>query len=205
LKEQKQKINDLEARVVEAKLTYNDALKNLEKISEEIHRMRREKRENSFDDDASSCSSNMNNEPKIDISEEFLDFPAKLSLKASPIRQKKLDKHDCPHLLKDLPSSLYARQTSSNSNDESDTDYKTDITNLSNEEIEQWTEIRLSHSSSSSSGYSNANHSVIDDRSPPPEYVDSSSSDDFIDGRKVVAKVVKTERPPINVGLELNN
>lgn len=35
---------DLESKVRESKLTYNEALQNLEKISEEIHKMRDERR-----------------------------------------------------------------------------------------------------------------------------------------------------------------
>ena len=203
LKEQKQKVCELESKVSEAKLSYNEALKNLERISEEIHRMRKQKRVNSIDDDISSSSSNLNNEPKVDIGDEYLEFPPKLSMKASPIRQKKLDKHDCPHLLKDFPNPMYARQTSSNSNDESDNDYKTDITNLSNEEIEQWTEIRLSHSSSSSSSGYSPNNLVIDDRSPA-ESLDSSSSDEYAHNKKIVTKVIKIEEPPTQLDSEGN-
>lgn len=40
LKAQKNRITDLETRVREAKLTYNEALRLLEQISEEIHRQR---------------------------------------------------------------------------------------------------------------------------------------------------------------------
>ena len=43
LKAQKKRIMELENRVRDAKMTYNEALKNLEKISEEIHKMRDER------------------------------------------------------------------------------------------------------------------------------------------------------------------
>lgn len=44
LKTQKLRINDLESKVRDSKMTYNEALQNLEKISEEIHKMRDERR-----------------------------------------------------------------------------------------------------------------------------------------------------------------
>lgn len=44
LKEQKKRIVELELKVSNAKASYNDALKNLEQISEEIHKMREERR-----------------------------------------------------------------------------------------------------------------------------------------------------------------
>ncbi|XP_055390049.1 putative uncharacterized protein DDB_G0282133 isoform X2 [Condylostylus longicornis] len=43
LKAQKEKIDLLENQVGEAKMTYNEALKNLERISEEIHKQRQER------------------------------------------------------------------------------------------------------------------------------------------------------------------
>lgn len=108
LKEQKAKITSTETKVADAKMSYNEALKNLEQISEEIHRMRNERRANSIEDDSNSTSSRETNTlsqvfpQHIDSSDEYLDFPPKLSLKASPIRKKKLDDHECPHLLKDF-------------------------------------------------------------------------------------------------------
>lgn len=44
LKNQKKRIVELELKVSSAKACYNDALKNLEQISEEIHKMREERR-----------------------------------------------------------------------------------------------------------------------------------------------------------------
>lgn len=41
---QKKQIQELEMKVRDSKMTYNDALKNLEQISEEIHKMREERR-----------------------------------------------------------------------------------------------------------------------------------------------------------------
>lgn len=51
LKGQKKRIHELEGRVRDAKMTYNEALKNLEQISEEIHRMRDEERFSSETDE----------------------------------------------------------------------------------------------------------------------------------------------------------
>lgn len=44
MKNQKKRIVDLENKVRDAKMTYNEALSNLEQISEDIHRMREERR-----------------------------------------------------------------------------------------------------------------------------------------------------------------
>lgn len=198
LKAQKKRIEELESKVSDAKMTYNDALKNLEQISEEIHKMREAKRL-SCDAQAStvvatvevpsnSCY-NERHSSEINSIDEYLSFPPKLSTKSSPIRQQKIDQLNCPHLLKDFAT--YPRQGSST--DDSDqmavSPNKTDIvsknkskfvlfevafykfqTNISSDDIEQWTEIRLSNSESTSSGYSQ--HSAFDDRTPP----DTSSS-----------------------------
>lgn len=39
-----------------------------------------------------------------DFTDEYLDFPSKLSIESSPIRQKNIDKLDCPHLMRDFVS-----------------------------------------------------------------------------------------------------
>ncbi|KXJ69514.1 hypothetical protein RP20_CCG026751 [Aedes albopictus] len=183
LLEQKQKVVDLEAKVSEAKMSYNEALTRLEKISEEIHQQRKA-RASSIDEDASSSSSSTNHPrtqqlglggmhlpfskspsaARIESSDEYLEFPAKLGLKSSPIKPKYLDKLDCPHLLKD-----FARKPSPGGESDSDNNYLfspnrtiDDITNMSSEDIEQWTEIRLSNSNSSSSGYSQHNSLALD-------------------------------------------
>ncbi|XP_053692736.1 SH3 domain-binding protein 5 [Sabethes cyaneus] len=220
LLEHKQKVMDLEAKVSEAKMTYNEALTSLEKISEEIHQQRKA-RTNSIDEDASSSSSSTNhprnptvqksgigmhlpfcNSPsaaRIECSDEYLEFPAKLGLKSSPIKQRYLDKLDCPHLLKD-----FARKTSPSGESDSDNNYLfspnrtiDDITNMSSEDIEQWTEIRLSHSNSTSSEYSQHNSALDEDPGSLPQEVVSDStetdSDDTNSGPRVKARIIKME------------
>ncbi|KAL9695770.1 hypothetical protein quinque_015055 [Culex quinquefasciatus] len=220
LLEQKQKVLDLESKVAEAKMSYNEALTNLEKISEEIHQQRKA-RASSIDEDASSSSSSTNrNNPagpatlagmhlpfskspsaaRIECNDEYLEFPAKLGLKSSPIKQKYLDKLDCPHLLKD-----FARKTSPGGESDSDNNYLfspnrtiDDITNMSSEDIEQWTEIRLSNSNSSSSGYSQHNSLALeedDGRSMPAGISDTTDTDtdDSHSGPKVKTRIIKME------------
>lgn len=99
----------------EAKITYQEALKNLEQISEDIHRMRKEREaclksescdkdeSNEEDEESDQVEDVINrlNKSEINSTDEYLEFPSKLSVKSSPIRQQKLDKHDCPHLYRD--------------------------------------------------------------------------------------------------------
>ncbi|XP_049289230.1 uncharacterized protein LOC125767027 isoform X3 [Anopheles funestus] len=212
LLEQKQKVVELETKVAESKLRYNEALSNLERISEEIHRQRKA-RANSLDEDGGGSGSSsssavtgrggkmlatmhlpFSNSPsaaRIDSNDEYLEFPAKLSIKASPIKQKYLDKLDCPHLLKD-----FARKTSPSGESDSD-NYQfspnptiDDITNMSSEDIEQWTEIRLSNSNSSSSGYSQHNSLVLEDAPTPQDETTDSSSED---SPKAKTRIIKME------------
>jgi len=146
----------LESKVSEAKLTYNEALKNLEQISEEIHKMREEKnrllmktkelRNNThskiiIDDNIDDL---IYNNHELNTNDEYLDIPSTLTLKSSPIRQQYFEKNECPHLLSELTTT--ASSGSSNPNDD----------------IEQWTDICLTNSESTSSGYSQHN-SIIDD------------------------------------------
>lgn len=204
LKAQREKITNLENKVSDAKMTYNEALKNLEQISEEIHRMRQEKCDSynlniSFDESNSSpCNNKMTFPNQIDSCDEYLDFPPKLSTKSSPVRQKRFDQHDCPHLLRDFEhrndfliscvSDLAASKNDDRSASTADSVFSpcqdpsssSAVSNLA-DDIEQWTEIRLSDSSSS--GYSH--QSVIDDRTPPGS--DTSSSED---NRKVTCTTV---------------
>ncbi|XP_055641453.1 uncharacterized protein LOC129778523 isoform X2 [Toxorhynchites rutilus septentrionalis] len=224
LLEHKQKVVDLEAKVSEAKMTYNEALTSLEKISEEIHQQRKA-RASSIDEDASSSSSSATHPrnsqltgvanqifgamylpynsaaptARIECSDEYLEFPAKLGLKSSPIKQKYLDKLDCPHLLKD-----FARKASPGGESDSDNNYLfspnrtiDDITNMSSEDIEQWTEIRLSNSNSSSSGYSQHNSLALeDDGATLPQVVSDTTdtdSDDSNSGPRVKARIIKME------------
>ncbi|KAM7347498.1 uncharacterized protein ACRADG_007067 isoform 2-T2 [Cochliomyia hominivorax] len=123
LKAQKEKINNLENRVADAKMTYNEALKNLEQISEEIHRQRQQKQQNlmnyetmlkqvEVDNASSNYSSPMGSGSytqfpcDIDTSDEYLEMPDKLSTNSSPIRQRHPDEHECPHLLHDFDAVL---------------------------------------------------------------------------------------------------
>uniref|UniRef100_A0A2M4AM09 Putative btk-associated sh3-domain binding protein sab n=2 Tax=Anopheles triannulatus TaxID=58253 RepID=A0A2M4AM09_9DIPT len=236
LLEQKQKVVELESKVAASKLRYNEALSNLELISEEIHRQRKARRANSTDDDgAGSCSSGSSSATahrtkllamhlppfgvcpsaaaaaagptasampptaRIECSDEYLEFPAKLTVKASPVKQRYLDKLDCPHLLKD-----FARKTSPSAESDSDNcQYSPnptidDITNMSSEEIEQWTEIRLSNSnsSSSSSGYSQHNSLVLDDAPTPQDETTDSSSDDSPKAKARIIKQITYGPPP---------
>uniref|UniRef100_A0A182PPD0 SH3 domain-binding protein 5 n=1 Tax=Anopheles epiroticus TaxID=199890 RepID=A0A182PPD0_9DIPT len=230
LLEQKQKVVELETKVAESKLRYNEALSNLERISEEIHRQR-QARANSLDEDGgggcdrSSTSSAVPPVPsgrppaaqmlatmhlpfsqpqalagggaRIDSADEYLEFPAKLSVRASPIKQKYLDKLDCPHLLKD-----FARKTSPSAESDSD-NYQfspnptiDDITNMSSEDIEQWTEIRLSNSnSSSSSGYSQHNSLVLEDAPTPQDETTDSSSEDSPKAKTRIIKMETYQQP----------
>uniref|UniRef100_A0A182SKW9 Uncharacterized protein n=1 Tax=Anopheles maculatus TaxID=74869 RepID=A0A182SKW9_9DIPT len=213
LLEQKQKVVELETKVAESKLRYNEALSNLERISEEIHRQRKA-RANSLDEDGGGSGSSSSSAvtgrggnkmlatmhlpfskspsaARIDSNDEYLEFPAKLSIKASPIKQKYLDKLDCPHLLKD-----FARKTSPSGESDSD-NYQfspnptiDDITNMSSEDIEQWTEIRLSNSNSSSSGYSQHNSLVLEDAPTPQDETTDSSSED---SPKAKTRIIKME------------
>lgn len=122
MKAQKEKINSLESKVGEAKMTYNEALKNLEQISEEIHRQRQQQQKNLMNYEAmlkqveetasnyTSSSGEMANyqnfQCDIDTSDEYLDLPDKLSSNSSPIPQRHPDEHDCPHLLQDFEAVL---------------------------------------------------------------------------------------------------
>lgn len=120
MKTQKKRIEELETNVSDAKAMYNDALKNLEKISEEIHKMR-EERQLCDNENRMHCNNDLRDETtgdnddvingspymlshssEINSFDEYLSFPPKLSTKSSPVRQQKIDNLDCPHLLKDF-------------------------------------------------------------------------------------------------------
>ncbi|XP_055585755.1 uncharacterized protein LOC129738556 [Uranotaenia lowii] len=217
LLEQKQKVVDLEAKVTEAKMTYNEALTCLERISEEIHQ-KRKARASSIDEDASGSSSSSTQQlrngqglgqsirspstARIECNDEYLEFPAKLVIKNSgPIKPKYLDKLECPHLLKDFPQ---LRKTSPGGESDSDNNYLfspnrtiDDITNMSSEDIEQWTEIRLSHSNSSSSEYSQHNSMALEDEAAtlPPEVSDTTDTDtdDSSSEPRMKARIIKME------------
>ncbi|XP_055844798.1 guanine nucleotide exchange factor rei-2 isoform X2 [Episyrphus balteatus] len=216
LKTQKERITSLESRVAEAKMSYNDALKNLEQISEEIHKMRQEKRkfmqieqkaaaethaQDAVDNSTSSFPC------RIESCDEYLEIPPKLSTKSSPVRQKYPDQHDCPHLLQDFESILrfppastggYGDIPKSSSDTLCSTIARQQLVTTSpiitNDDIEQWTEIRLSNSGSTSSSYSHHSGSggglasgLIDDHTPTGS--ETSSSDET---RKVTCTTVFT-------------
>lgn len=192
LKQQKVRIEDLEERVSSAKSAYNEALKRLEEISEEIHRMRKEREGGGQSVEMSPSNTTTTsisggggggdsmddvikrlNNSGIDSQDEYRDFPQKLSLKASPVRQKQVGVLDCPHMYQDFAPPGKSSMT--------------------NEEIEQWTDIRLSHSESSSSGYSNVpkngnENEEEEGRSPVDDSTASSSSSEC--NRKVTCTTV---------------
>lgn len=220
LKAQKSKILEMESKILNAKMTYNEALKNLEDISEEIHRLREETRIKleGYDmnketkelpckpvvvaKDSPVKSDSKRNSSQINSTDEYLEFPSKLSLKSSPIKQQNLDKHDCPHLLRDFDfgatsgSNKYGcDRTTCTVNtlrqDDSDGEMfspnQTDVTNLSVDDIEHWTEIRLSNSNSTST-----EHSTVEDiQSPVSNYSETSSDRSDNARRKVIAKVIR--------------
>ncbi|GAB0094561.1 uncharacterized protein DMENIID0001_098780 [Sergentomyia squamirostris] len=145
LKMQKQRINDLEVKVSEAKMTYNEALKNLEMISEEIHKMRKERQSLECGISSGSCS-------QIDSMDEYLDFPSRIPTKLSPATIK-----------------------------------------VDNINVDEWTEIRLSNSESTSSGYSQNTQNDVDTQS------DSGSSSE--DNRKATCTAVfHTNEEDNNIG-----
>ncbi|KAL5277642.1 SH3BP5L family protein [Megaselia abdita] len=193
LKVQREKIVNLESKVSESKMTYNEALKKLEQISEEIHKMRQD-RKNYL---------NMLNEPstqerefpqKINSIDEYYDVPLKLSTKSSPIHQKSLDSHECPHLFQDFEDSLQISSSTGGG-------HQTSSGIMSAEEIDQWTEIRLTNSDSTSSGYSHnddqTNLSVSDSN--------SSYSDDQIVRRRFTCVGVLPDESDSNTKEGLSN
>ncbi|KAH8276088.1 hypothetical protein KR018_006758 [Drosophila ironensis] len=126
LKAQKTRINELEAKVSAAKLTYNEALKNLEQISEDIHRQRQQ-RKNLLNYEAmlrqvdavdaltaclksdvaigQKCQTGGDSAgEEFAADEEYLRMPDRLSGQAAG--QSQPDPHDCPHLLTDFEAVL---------------------------------------------------------------------------------------------------
>lgn len=94
LEQQKTKVQNLESQVSTSKLTYADALRNLEQISDEIHRSRSKShttkpitpvtnnKQKSFDTLSDDLS---------DFSEEYKSLPKKLSYLVSPVNTKMED------------------------------------------------------------------------------------------------------------------
>ncbi|XP_058975126.1 uncharacterized protein LOC101895925 isoform X3 [Musca domestica] len=265
LKTQKEKINSLENKVAEAKMTYNEALKNLEQISEEIHRQRQQQQQqqqnlinyetmlNQAADDTTSTYTSSSGEMAtfqqfscdIDTSDEYLEMPDKLSTNSSPIRQRHPDEHECPHLLRDFESVLTFPQkiaggmhksaSTSNTSDNlfaqaqrhgpyevkcsssigSGQNLNTDnssstekggggggglMTDNDDNDIEQWTEIRLSHSESTSSSYSNQSllHDHADGVAEDAQSHHSSSSSSDEPKRKVTCTTIFQEQEQMN-------
>ncbi|XP_030386598.1 uncharacterized protein LOC115633309 isoform X2 [Scaptodrosophila lebanonensis] len=199
LKAQKLRVNELEAKVSAAKLTYNEALKNLEQISEDIHRQRQQRKNllnyeamlrqvgtvEATSMDTSSVTSAL--EAEAAVNEEYLRMPDNLSssLAIDSPSHRTYDVHDCPHLLHDFDAVLTFPQKLATGMPKSasdnlfgqdlqgqdlhgpyDVNAKSGSSSLSQQDapttaaaddndIEQWTEIRLSHSDSTSSSYSN--------------------------------------------------
>ncbi|KAM8718988.1 hypothetical protein ACLKA7_011654 [Drosophila subpalustris] len=211
LKAQKLRVNELESKVSAAKLTYNEALKNLEQISEDIHRQRQQ-RNNLLNYEAMLrqvdavdaltagqvqleqvlAETEPEMEPDLEP-DEYLSMPNRLSSGASSPRQRQADPHDCPHLLHDFEAVLTFPQKLAGGMHKSASTSATDGDNnlfaqaqglhgpyevkprsesgssslasasasasasvpAADNDIDQWTEIRLSHSDSTSSSYSN--------------------------------------------------
>ncbi|XP_023171932.1 SH3 domain-binding protein 5 isoform X2 [Drosophila hydei] len=210
LKAQKLRVNELESKVSAAKLTYNEALKNLEQISEDIHRQRQQ-RNNLLNYEAmlrqvdaidaqqqqqlqlQQLQSEAEQLQLAEPEEEYLRMPDRLGSGASSPRQRHADPHDCPHLLHDFETVLTFPQKLAGGMHKSASTSATDGDNNlfaqaqglhgpyevkprsesgssslasasasastsappADNDIDQWTEIRLSHSDSTSSSYSN--------------------------------------------------
>uniref|UniRef100_A0A1L8DLY8 Putative btk-associated sh3-domain binding protein sab n=1 Tax=Nyssomyia neivai TaxID=330878 RepID=A0A1L8DLY8_9DIPT len=192
LKTQKQRVNDLESRVADAKMTYNEALKNLEKISEEIHKMRKERR-------CIEMEYGPSNSSQIDSSDEYLDFPAKLTTKSSPVRQQRFTSIDCPHLLRDVDVRSFGGGSSESNGYQTDDTSPVKMDGMSNLNVDEWTEIRLSNSESTSSGYSQ-NTNLPDDHTP----VDSDSISSSEESRKVTCTTVFQHNEDDAIGKKKN-
>ncbi|KAH8337066.1 hypothetical protein KR074_006575 [Drosophila pseudoananassae] len=213
LKAQKTRINELETKVSAAKLTYNEALKNLEQISEDIHRQRQQRNNllnyeamlrqvDAVDaltaclkSDADATAQGRDGEADPEEEEEYLRMPERLCDNAgTSSRQSCSDPHDSPHLLSDFDAVLtfpqklsvgmhksastsaagresglfsahaqglhaayevtLGSQAGSGSLESASASVSVLAAPVDND-IEQWTEIRLSHSDSTSSSYSN--------------------------------------------------
>lgn len=210
LKAQKTRVNELEAKVSAAKLTYNEALKNLEQISEDIHRQRQQ-RNNLLNYEAmlrqvdavdtltaglerSSCGTAANRqdlEAKAAAEEQkHVEAEAEEEEEEYLRMPERLGHHECPHLLTDFEAVLtfpqklaggmhksastgaaadgeaglgplglhapYEVKSGSGSLASGSASVSTSAGGApADNDIEQWTEIRLSHSDSTSSSYSN--------------------------------------------------
>ncbi|XP_020805522.1 SH3 domain-binding protein 5-like isoform X2 [Drosophila serrata] len=206
LKAQKTRVNELEAKVSAAKLTYNEALKNLEQISEDIHRQRQQRNNllnyeamlrqvDAVDALTAGEVAPKQQQPEMEPEElgpeeQYLQMPERLG-------------HECPHLLTDFeavltfpqklaggmhksastsaadgesglgPLGLHApydlksgsggslgsgsasASASASASVSASSAFASAAGAPADNDIEQWTEIRLSHSDSTSSSYSN--------------------------------------------------
>lgn len=176
----------------ESKMTYNEALKKLEQISEEIHKMRQD-RKNYLNILSEPSSQEREFPQKINSIDEYYDVPINLSTKSSPIHQKSLDSHECPHLFQDFEDSLQISSSTGGGGQQTSSGI------MSAEEIDQWTEIRLTNSDSTSSGYShNDDHTNLSDSN-------SSYSDDQIVRRRFTCVGVLHDEPDSSTKEGLSN
>ncbi|XP_011312214.1 uncharacterized protein [Fopius arisanus] len=94
LEQQKTRVSELERSVTEAKMTYAEALRNLEKISDEIHRTRQYDgkigKANEKDNPPTSSESSVTGSPDSTdyTSDEYLQLPDKMSPKNCPVQTK---------------------------------------------------------------------------------------------------------------------
>lgn len=89
LEVQRSKVQNLESQVCNAKLTYADALRNLEQISDEIHRTRSTTHKNlSKTQEQQETPETIGSFPEFPYQEEdeYLSLPATLSTTSSPIQ-----------------------------------------------------------------------------------------------------------------------
>lgn len=92
LENQKLKVQNLESQVVNAKLTYADALRNLEKISDEIHQTRSRTSQLASTLKQASVESNESfADGDLDVESDYKSLPQKLGSLASPIISKQED------------------------------------------------------------------------------------------------------------------
>lgn len=75
LNDHKKRIVNLESKVVETKATYNDTLRSLELISEEIHKMRQD-RSKLIQQHSDNYFEHSKSNKTVDYLDEYLDFPS---------------------------------------------------------------------------------------------------------------------------------
>ncbi|XP_017063821.1 SH3 domain-binding protein 5 isoform X2 [Drosophila eugracilis] len=198
LKAQKTRVNELEAKVSAAKLTYNEALKNLEQISEDIHRQRQQRNNllnyeamlrqvDAVDTLTAGLARSVSGAGAVGSEQDLGEEASEEEYLRMPER---LGHHECPQLLTDFEAVLtfpqklaggmhksastgaaadgeaglgplglhapYEVKSGSGSLASGSASVSTSAGGApADNDIEQWTEIRLSHSDSTSSSYSN--------------------------------------------------